>query len=213
MLATAFVQNSYSRPSTQWNTLTQKHHHIQQLPTLPHRILPSTLSAKKDDTENDSEKDSSPFGFFQRDGSNEDNSKEEEEDDSKNIPIVGRFFATEEEKEEKKRIKREEKEEKAKLKAQMKRAAERERIRRERRERNNDSDNNSDNDEETRSKLVAGVKNYFRERQIRKDEEILRFQVKRAEEKKQRQERPWALQGTTKIQLYGKKKKMDWDFK
>lgn len=183
MLVNAFVHNINCRPSAQWNTLIQQNH-MRQLPTLPHRILLAPLSAKQDGKGKDaaSEKESSGLGpFFNRKDKSDDKNgqtrntskADEEEGTLKDVPLVGRFFATEEEKEEKQRIKEEQKEEKE----QVKRAA-KEELKRQQRE--------SDN-EDAGDGVVSVLKNYFRERQLRKDADILRFQVMRREEERQKQ--------------------------
>lgn len=183
-----FVQNtSNCRPhSAHWNTMMRKHHHIRQLPILPRRKT-SPLSAKKGSNEKDEE---SSFSFFNRkdkdDGAKD--AKDEDDSKSKDLPIVGRFFATEEEKEEKRRMKKEESEEKERLKKELKREKERLKVEakkeRQRRERESNKDYNA---EDEKTNAVTGVKNYFRERQIRKDSEILRFQVMRREEERRKQ--------------------------
>lgn len=186
MLVNAFVQHTSCRPySVQRNIIAQTHNHIRQLPSLPYR-QPSPLSAKKEGDE----KEESPFSFFKRQG-NEEEPKEDSNDDAKqkDIPFVGRFFATEEEKEEKRRIKKAETEAKERLKLrakkekeQLKLEAKKERLRREK-----ESSKDSKPDDEESASVVTGVKNYFRERQIRKDAETLRFQVRRKEELRQMQ--------------------------
>jgi len=188
MLVNAFVvQNSNinCRPSAQWNTMIQKQNHMRQLPTLPHRILLAPLSAKQDGKGKDGkgkdaapEKESSGLGSFFKGKDKSDDTKkpseaDEEEGKLKDVPLVGRFFATDEEKEEKKRIKEEQKEEKE----QVKRAA-KEELKKQQQE--------SDN-EDAGDGVVSGVKNYFLERQLRKDADILRFKVMRREEERQKQ--------------------------
>ena len=165
--------------------------HMRQLPILPHRIVLAPLSAKQDGKGKDGKgKDAAPekessglASFFKGKDKSDDNSKkgqtkkpsnaDEEEGKLKDVPLVGRFFATDEEKEEKKRIKEEQKEEKE----QVKRAA-KEELKRQQQE----SDNQDAGDG-----VVSGVKNYFLERQLRKDADILRFQVMRREEERQKQ--------------------------
>lgn len=184
LLANAFVQNNLPR-SAQRKNMLKKNVHMQQLPLLPHRTV-SPLSAKNGS--NEKEENESSFGFFNRKDKPEDPKtkakKEEEDGKSKDLPIVGRFFATEEEKEEKKRMKQKESEEKERLKLQAKLEKEKLKIEakkeRQRRERESNKDEKKDN-------VVTGVKNYFRERQIRKDSEILRFQILRKEELRQKQ--------------------------
>jgi len=195
ILVSAFVQNGNSRPSAQWNTLIQKNH-IRQLPTLPRRIL-APLPAKQDDNDKDSsEKEPSLLGsFFKRGDKTDDqkgktksgkkDDKEEGEDESKlkGIPVVGRLFATEEQKEEKRRVKTEQKEEKERLKMYAKE----ERLRREQDQKRLEKDAKKDDDDDENSGVVPNVKNYFRERQIRKDAKVLRFEVKRMEGDRQKQ--------------------------
>lgn len=190
ILVSAFVQNGNSRPSAQWNTLIQKNH-IRQLPTLPHRIL-APLPAKQDDNDKDSsENEPSLLGSFFKRGDKTDNQKgnkddkEKGEDESKlkGIPVVGRLFATEEQKEEKRRVKTEQKEEKERLKMYAKE----ERLRQEREQTRLEKDAKNDDDDDENSGVIPNVKNYFRERQIRKDAKVLRFEVKRMEGDRQKQ--------------------------
>jgi len=196
-LVNAFVQNINCQHQRQhqraahWNTVIQTNH-IRQLPALPHRILVlPPLFAKQDnndDKKDASEKEPSSIGsFFKRkdksdegQASSEENAKENDDGKSKGIPIVGRFFATDEEKEEKRRLKEEEKAEKERLKMEA--------NERKQQPQENNNDDGGDNDtEKTISKIVPSVRNYFRERQIRKDGEVLRFQVKRMEVERQKQ--------------------------
>ena len=184
MLVNAFVQHTNGRPySAQRNIIAQKQEHIRQLPSLPHRQS-SPLSAKKESDENE-EKGS--FGFFNRKDKDDEPKEDKEEDGKSELPFVGRFFATEEEKEEKRRIKQAEAEAKERLKLrakkekeQLKLEAKKERLRREK-----ESNKDSKADDEEKESVVTGVKNYFRERQIRKDAETLRLQVRRKEELRQ----------------------------
>ena len=191
VLVNAFIQNTYYVPnSAQGNTILQKRHRIRQLPILPHHRT-SPLSAKKGSNEKDDSEKESPFGFFNRKEKREDPIDVSDEDGKpKDLPIVGRFFSTEEEKEERRLIKKAESEEKEKLKLEAKKEKERlkieAKVERQRRERESDKDYNADDEEN--ANVVTGVKNYFRERQIRKDSEILRFQVMRREEERLKQQ-------------------------
>ena len=186
-MTTAFVQNSLCRShSAQRNKMMQKHLHIRQLPLLPHRRL-SPLSTKNGSTEKD---DSKKEWFFNRkDKDNDPKSKEVKQEDGKpkDLPIVGRFFATDEEKEEKKRIKQKETEEKERLKLQAKKEKERMKIeaKKERQRREQES---KKNDDDKKAAVVTGMKNFFQERQIRKEEEILKFQAMRKDEFRKKQQ-------------------------
>lgn len=194
MLATAFVHNGHNcRPSAaRWNTPIQNQYHIRRLPNLPHRttiLAPLSAKQQQDDKDKDaaSENQSSSSSWFKRKDKSEDpksNKDDDAEGKSKGIPLVGRFFATDEEKEEKRRIKKEEKDEKERLKREAKEEKKKREL-----ERNSNSNNNENANEiePKSSKLVPSVRNYFQERQERKDAEALRFQVKRMEEERQKQ--------------------------
>ncbi len=163
----------------------QKHLHIRQLPLLPHRSVYPLSANKASPEKDDSKKD---WFFNRKDKSDDPKSKEVKEEDGnpKDLPIVGRFFATDEEKEEKKRIKQKETEEKERLKLQAKKEKERMKIeaKKERQRRERES---KKNDDDKTAAVVTGVKNYFQERQIRKEEEILKFQALRKEELRKKQ--------------------------
>eukprot|EP00534_Pseudo-nitzschia_fraudulenta_P008140 CAMPEP_0201147010 /NCGR_PEP_ID=MMETSP0851-20130426/8634_1 /ASSEMBLY_ACC=CAM_ASM_000631 /TAXON_ID=183588 /ORGANISM="Pseudo-nitzschia fraudulenta, Strain WWA7" /LENGTH=606 /DNA_ID=CAMNT_0047422749 /DNA_START=244 /DNA_END=2064 /DNA_ORIENTATION=+ len=113
--------------------------------------------------------------FFKRGSKQGETGNETPPEPPKSIPIVGRFFSVDEEKEEKKRIKKERKV----------------RNKEEKRERQKQQKMIDDDDDyyydKKRNKIIPSVKNYFRDRQIRKDAEVLRFQVKRMEEDRQKQ--------------------------
>ncbi len=191
ILANAFVQNNTPH-YVQRHAMLGKNMHIRQLPLLPHRSV-SPLSAKKGSTEKEDSKNESSFGFFNRKDKVDDpkrmGKKAEEDGKSKDLPVVGRFFASEEEKEEKKRLKQKESEEKERLKQQAKAEKEKRKIeaKKERQRRERESSKDEVVDDEKKANVVTGVKNYFRERQIRKDSEVLRFQILRKEELRQKQ--------------------------
>lgn len=185
VLVSAFVQENY-RPSSIDRKTAVPTDHIRQLPVL-NRCIPATqLFAKPSKSDKDArENERSGLGSFFK-GNNEKEMEEDSEDEegkAKALPIVGRFFSTDEEKEERKRMKKIEKEEKELRKRQAK--AERKRREGDKKFKNYDDDFDSENDK-TR-KIIPNVKNYFRERQIRKDGEALRFQVRRMEEERQKQ--------------------------
>eukprot|EP00535_Pseudo-nitzschia_heimii_P003966 CAMPEP_0197179684 /NCGR_PEP_ID=MMETSP1423-20130617/4546_1 /TAXON_ID=476441 /ORGANISM="Pseudo-nitzschia heimii, Strain UNC1101" /LENGTH=452 /DNA_ID=CAMNT_0042629625 /DNA_START=693 /DNA_END=2051 /DNA_ORIENTATION=- len=134
---------------------------------------------------NDDLKESPQSGFFKWNDKNDDlkGSKDDSKDaegKSKGIPIVGRFFATDEEKEERRQMKQEGKEEKERWKREAK--AERKRRQQERKNQENEY-----SESDKKRNVIPNLKNYFKERQIRKDAEVLRFQVKRMEEERQKQ--------------------------
>jgi len=181
---------------------------------------------EKGQTKGNDEEEASGFDFFKRKDDTKDekgkakrkNRNEEENDDDdvmKGIPLVGRFFNTDEEIEEKRRLKKEEKKEKSRLKKEMKQffateeakeakknikreqkeekvrlkreAKEKKEERKKRKRDRNDKKGNNDQDDNERNGIVGSVKNYFQERQQRKDAENLRFQVLRREEERQKQ--------------------------
>jgi len=125
--------------------------------------------------EGDGAEESRLGAFFKRGSKRGETGNETPPEPPKSIPIVGRFFSVDEEKEEKKRIKKERKV----------------RNKEEKRERQKQQKMIDDDDDyyydKKRNKIIPSVKNYFRDRQIRKDAEVLRFQVKRMEEDRQKQ--------------------------
>uniref|UniRef100_A0A7S4A9I6 Rieske domain-containing protein n=1 Tax=Pseudo-nitzschia australis TaxID=44445 RepID=A0A7S4A9I6_9STRA len=168
LVVTAFVQNGGGGfPHNNYGGVMPKHKRPTTTTTITTNPILLPLCAKQKSQEEDStKKDSSSdkdgddkesmFGSLFKSKDNKVDGATEEE--SKSVPIIGRFFKTDEEKAEKERLKRLKKVEKEQMKVKQRemRGAE---------------------GNKKRNKVIPAVKNYFEERQIRKDGEELRLQV------------------------------------
>ncbi|VEU33842.1 unnamed protein product [Pseudo-nitzschia multistriata] len=145
-------------PERQQRKTTKKIENVNLLPHLSAKSKQEFGNNKDDDG-----KDSFFGSFFKENDKKKPSIEQDDTEDSKGVPIVGRFFKSDEEKEERKRLKKKEKE-KIKMNQKEKKRKERQQPQ-----------------EKKRSKIMPAVKNYFEERQIRKDAEVLRNQVKQRE--------------------------------